>query len=93
MIFIGNSNYHYCRRTVLLSPLAHGSRETKKGHTYMTNAIIRAAAPAILAIAAILLSFRSLTADTLIAGYFCVLGLGVILATDYRVSWRRLNGR
>ena len=70
-----------------------GSREpgNKKGHTHMTSHIIRAATPAILAIAAILLFFRSLTADTLVAGYFCVLGLGVILATDYRVSWRRLN--
>ncbi|HXQ82270.1 MAG TPA: hypothetical protein VN775_13210 [Opitutaceae bacterium] len=59
----------------------------------MKTNIIRAATPAIFAIAAILLSFRSFTADTLIAGYFCVLGLGAILALDYRLSWKRLLGR
>ena len=55
--------------------------------------IIRAATPAIVAIAAILLSFRSFTADTLVAGYFCVVGLGAILALDYRVNWKRLFSR
>jgi len=59
----------------------------------MKTDIIRAAAPAIIAIAAILLSFRSFTADTLIAGYFCVVGLGAIMALDYRVSWKRLTSR
>ena len=92
MIIIGSSNYYYCFDAVSLLALVHGSQDSRKD-TYMTNDIIRAATPAILAIAAILLSFRSLTADTLIAGYFCVLGLGVILATDYRVSWKRLNSR
>ena len=59
----------------------------------MKTNIIRAATPAIVAIAAILLSFRSFTADTLVAGYFCVVGLGAILVLDYRVSWKRLFDR
>ena len=59
----------------------------------MKTNIIRAAAPAIIAIAAILLSFRSFTADTLVAGYFCVVGLGAIMALDYRVSWNRTQSR
>ena len=59
----------------------------------MKTEIIKAATPAIIAIAATLLSFRSLTADTLIAGYFCVVGLGAIMLLDYRVSWKRLNSR
>jgi len=59
----------------------------------MKTNIIRAATPAIIAIAAILLSFRSFTADTLVAGYFCVVGLGAILVLDYRLSWKRLLNR
>jgi hypothetical protein len=60
---------------------------------HMKTNIIRAATPAIVAIAAILLSFRSFTADTLFAGYFCVVGLGAILVLDYRLSWKRLFDR
>jgi len=55
--------------------------------------IILAATPAILAIAALLLSFRSITADNLVAGSFCVLGLGAVAALDYRVDWKRLFSR
>jgi|CZKI01.1.fsa_nt_gi hypothetical protein len=59
----------------------------------MKTNIIRAVTPATVAIAAILLSFRSFTADTLVAGYFCVVGLGAILVLDYRLSWKRLISR
>jgi hypothetical protein len=55
--------------------------------------IILAATPAILAIAALLLSFRSVTADNLFAGVFCLAGLGAVLALDYRVDWKRLFDR
>ena len=64
-----------------------------KRYINMKTNIIRAAAPAIIAIAATLLSFRSFTADTLVAGYFCVVGLGAIMALDYRVSWNRTQSR
>ena len=59
----------------------------------MKTTIIRAVTPAILAIAAILLSFRSLNASALIAGYFCVVGVGAVMALDYRVDMRRLFSR
>jgi hypothetical protein len=59
----------------------------------MKNYIVRAVTPAIIAIAAILLSFRSLNADSLFAGYFCVVGLIAVMALDYRVSWKRWFGR
>jgi hypothetical protein len=55
--------------------------------------IILAATPAILAIAALLLSFRSITADNLFAGVFCVAGVGAVAALDYRVQWKRLFDR
>jgi hypothetical protein len=60
---------------------------------HMKTKIILAATPAILAIAALLLSFRSINADTLVAGYFCVAGLIAIVAMDYRFNWKRLIGR
>jgi hypothetical protein len=59
----------------------------------MKTNIIRAATPAIIAIAAILLSFRSLNASALVAGYFCVVGVGAVMALDYRVDTKRLFGR
>jgi hypothetical protein len=59
----------------------------------MKTKIILAVAPAIIAIAALLLSFRSSNADSLFAGYFCVVGLGAVAALDYRVNWKRLFGR
>jgi hypothetical protein len=59
----------------------------------MKTNIVSAVTPAILAIAAVLLSFRSLSADELFAGYFCVAGVGAVMALDYRVSWKRLLGR
>jgi hypothetical protein len=59
----------------------------------MKTNIIRAAAPAIIAIAAILLSFRSLNVSSLVAGYFCVVGVGAVMALDYRVDTKRLFSR
>lgn len=59
----------------------------------MKTNIIRAVTPAIIAIAAILLSFRSFNVDTLVAGYFCVVGLGAVLALDYRLNWKRWFSR
>jgi hypothetical protein len=50
----------------------------------MKTNIISAVTPAVLAISAILLSFRSLNASALVAAYFCALGVGAILALDYR---------
>lgn len=58
-----------------------------------TKNLVIAATPAILAIAALLLSFRSLNADNVVAGIFCVAGLAAVIALDYRLSWKRLFDR
>ena len=59
----------------------------------MKTHILRAVAPAIIAIAAILLSFRSMSASALFAGYFCVVGVGAVMALDYRLNVKRLISR
>ena len=59
----------------------------------MKTHIIRAATPAIVALAAFVLSFRSTNADSLVAVSFCVLGLCAILALDYRVGPKGYVGR
>jgi len=59
----------------------------------MKTNIIRAVSPALVSIAAILLSFRSMNASALFAGYFCVLGVGAVMALDYRVDVKRLFNR
>jgi hypothetical protein len=59
----------------------------------MKTKIAYAAAPAVTAIAALLLSFRSLTADNVFAGIFCVAGLAAVAMLDYRVSPKKLFNR
>ena len=66
---------------------------TNKGTYIMKTNIIRAVAPAIIAIAAIVLSFRSMNASAIFAGYFCVVGVGAVMALDYRVDVKRLLSR
>ncbi len=60
-----------------------GSWGQPRIHHMKTN-IVSAVTPAIIATAAILLSFRSLNASALCAAYFCALGVGAILALEYR---------
>ena len=55
----------------------------------MKTKIILAVAPAIIAIAALVLSIQSSNAAGLIAGYFCVVGVAAIMALDYRLTWNR----
>jgi hypothetical protein len=59
----------------------------------MKTNIVRAGTPAFVAITAILLSFGSINADSLVAVSFCVLGLCAIMALDYRVGWKSCVGR
>jgi hypothetical protein len=59
----------------------------------MKTTTASAVTPAIIAIAAILLSFRYLSASALFAGYFCVAGLGAVAVLDYRLNWKRLFSR
>jgi hypothetical protein len=60
-----------------------------------TKKILLVAVPVslVVAVAALLLSFRaSVTAESLI-GYVSVLGLLGVAALDYRISWKRIFGR
>jgi hypothetical protein len=50
----------------------------------MKTNLVSAVAPALIATAAILLSFRSSHAGALCAETFCALGVGAIMALDYR---------
>lgn len=59
----------------------------------MKSIIIYAVTPAILASAALLLSFRSLSSVNLVAGYSSVAGVLAVMALEYRVKWKRLLGR
>ena len=59
----------------------------------MKTKILYAATPAVIAIAALLLSFRSLNADNVFAGAFCVAGLAAVAMLDYRVSPKKLLNR
>jgi hypothetical protein len=57
----------------------------QKEYIMKTN-IVSAVAPALVAIAAILLSFRSLGAGAVCAEAFCALGVAIVMALDYRTN-------
>jgi hypothetical protein len=59
----------------------------------MKTIMIYAVTPAIIASAALLLSFRSLSSVNIAAGLICVVGVGAVMALEYRLNWRRLLGR
>jgi hypothetical protein len=59
----------------------------------MKTHIVSAATPAILAIAAILLSFRYVNADALLTGLFSVAGVATVMALEYRGEWKRQSNR
>ena len=88
---INNCNWKYHSWGVLCSHLADEAGDKPNIHHMKTA--IKAAAPAILAIAAILLSFRYLNADALVAGLFCVAGVAAVMAVDYRAEWKRSSSR
>jgi hypothetical protein len=52
----------------------------------MKTNIVSAVTPAILALAAILLSFRSVNTSALCVEVFCALGVGAVMALDYRAN-------
>ncbi len=58
-----------------------------------TNMIILAATLASVAVAAVVLSFRSSVDAESVIGYASVLALVGMAALEYRISWKRLFGR
>jgi hypothetical protein len=59
----------------------------------MKHTLISAVTPAIIAIAAVVLSFRYMSASALFAGYFCVAGIVAVAAVEYRLNWKRFFSR
>ena len=58
-----------------------------------TQKLVKAATPAIIAAAVILLSLRSPFGASLFAAYGCVVALGAIVALDYRFVGKGASGR
>ena len=58
-----------------------------------TNTIVLAATLSALAVAAIVLSFRSSVDADSVIGYGSVLALIGMAALEYRINWKRLFGR
>jgi len=56
----------------------------------MNNKLVTAVPLALVALAAIVLSFRYLDTSALVATYLCVLGVGVVATLDYRLNWKRI---
>ena len=59
----------------------------------MNKNILLAVLSSLIAVAALVLSFRSPVSAESLIGYSCVVALLSVAALDYRISWKRLFGR
>jgi hypothetical protein len=59
----------------------------------MNKNIVIAVPVSLLAVAALVLSFRSSVSAESLIGYASVLGLLCVASLEYRISWKRLFGR
>jgi len=59
----------------------------------MTKNTTLAVLTGVIAVTALLLSFRPPVTTESLVGYFSVLALLGVAALEYRISWRRLFGR
>lgn len=57
------------------------------------NTVINAVIPGVIALAAIVLSFRYLASADSILGFAGVVAILGIAALEYRLSWKRVFGR
>jgi succinate-acetate transporter protein len=64
-----------------------------ENQTTMKNNILLAVPVSVIAVAALVLSFRSLMTVESLIGYAGVFGLLCIASLEYRISWKRLFGR
>jgi len=58
-----------------------------------TNKVILAVIPGAIAVATLVLSFRSQINADAVVGYVAVLTVLGVLAVEYRINWRRIFGR
>jgi hypothetical protein len=77
---------------ILCASVDFSRLKTKATHM-KTNIIILAALSGLTAVAALLLSFRSLVSADSIVGYASVLALLGMATLEYRINWKRLFGR
>ncbi|MBI4625346.1 MAG: hypothetical protein HY736_19260 [Verrucomicrobia bacterium] len=59
----------------------------------MNKNILLAVLSSLIAVAALVLSYRSPVSAESLIGYACVVALLGVAALDYRISWKRLFGR
>ncbi len=89
---IGTLDFNYWFRPGIVGALVQVTDIQKHPHM-KTNIIILAALSSLVAVAALLLSFRSpITAEAAV-GYTSVLALLGMAALEYRINWKRLFGR
>lgn len=87
---IEDNDFNYYRKSDIL--IGVGSSDPTATNKHMNKSILIAVPVSLLAVAALVLSFASLSAETLI-GFASVLGLLGVAALEYRISWKRLFGR
>jgi hypothetical protein len=91
MTAIGSVDFNYYRNAVYSRP---SNREGSAKPVPTMNKYVLIAVPvSLVAVAALVLSFRyPITAESLI-GYASVFALLSVAALEYRISWKRLFGR
>ena len=65
----------------------------RKPDINMNKNILVAVPVSLIAVAALVLSFRSSASAESVIGYFSVFALLAVAALEYRISWKRLFGR
>jgi hypothetical protein len=91
MITIGSLDFNYSGGCRIIGTFDRSGRT--KPDINMKKNILLAVPVSAIAVAALVLSFRSsVNAESLI-GYASVLTLVGVAALEYRISWRRLFGR
>lgn len=87
---IEGNDFNYSRRSDILCGV--GSSDPTATNKHMNKSILIAVPVSLLAVAALVLSFASLTAESMI-GFASVLGLLGVATLEYRINWKRLFGR
>lgn len=92
MITIGTLDFNYYTSVVLSRP-SNREGSAKSDKTMNKNILLVAVPVSVIAVSALVLSFRSsVNAESLI-GYVSVFALLSMAALEYRISWKRLFGR
>ena len=91
MDVIGTGNYHYRTKCRIIVTSPNGGGQTILHMNQ--NKTVRAATPAIIALAAILLFVRFPISPDAIAGVATLIFVSAVVALEYGLNWKRLFGR